>query len=267
MRRSWSLRRLPRAAVAGPNPTTQSDRSHLGIVWSALGASTLAVVVGVALGRPPLNLYDVSFSLDWGSDVVHGLVPDVRVSGASTPHPLSFVSGAVAVLFGSSALDVMRELLFASTGVAAVALYRIGAVASSRAVGVVAVVVLFCSEPFLFATLGQATPSDLPGLAAVLAALACELAQPKRAVAPLELFVRRLPRLLLALLALSVLSFAVIGAARLPLQERYALPTTVLLAVFFGYLVAGWQTMPPSRLRQVWMLTAVTAGGFVIAAT
>src|SRR5439155_12897223 len=83
----------------------------------------------------------------------------------------------------------------------------------------------------------------------------------------LELFVRRLPRLLLALLALSVLSFAVIGAARLPLQERYALPTTVLLAVFFGYLVAGWQTMPPSRLRQVWMLTAVTAGGFVIAAT
>src|SRR5439155_16802161 len=129
MRRSWSLRRLPRAAVAGPNPTTQSDRSHLGIVWSALGASTLAVVVGVALGRPPLNLYDVSFSLDWGSDIVHGLVPDVQVSGAATPHPLSIASGAVAALFGPSALDVMRVLLLASAGVVGVAVYRIGAVA------------------------------------------------------------------------------------------------------------------------------------------
>src|SRR2546429_3436483 len=92
MRTYWSLGRLPRAAVPGLNPVAQSDRPHLGIVWSALGASMLAVVVGVALGRPPLNLYDVSFSLDWGSDLVHGLVPDVQVSGAATPHPLSIAS-------------------------------------------------------------------------------------------------------------------------------------------------------------------------------
>jgi hypothetical protein len=362
----------PVAATGAGRAESDRRARSLGIVSSALGAAVLAVAVGAALGRPPLNLYDVSFTLDWGSDVVHGLVPDVRVSGASTPHPLSIVSGAVAALFGSSALDVMRALLLASTGVAAVALYRIGAVAASRAVGVVAVGVLFLSEPFLYATLGQATPSDLPSLAAVLAALACELARPKRGVAPLallslaglwrpepwllaglywawvargqprgrklrlaliamsapalwmaadlamtnnplysltythestlagqrptglthaagilkaaltsylgtpvliasmvgvalELFARRLPRLLLVLLALSVLSFALIGAAHLPLQERYAFPTTVLLAVFFAHLVAGWRTMPRSRLRRLWMLAAVAALGFVIA--
>jgi hypothetical protein len=341
-------------------------------VWSAVAAGTLAFTVGVALGPPPLNLYDVSFSLDWGSDIVHGLVPDVQVSGAATPHPLSIASGAVAALFGPSALDVMRVLLLASAGVVGVALYRIGAVAGSRGVGIAAVAVLFLSEPFLYATLGQATPSDLPSLAAVLAALACELSRPKRGVAPLallslaglwrpepwllaglywlwaargrprlsklglaaialsapalwmacdlamtgkalysltythestlaarrptgladapdtlraalvgylgtpvllvalvgvvlELFVRQLPRLLLALLALTVLGFAALGAAQLPLDERYALPTTALLAIFYGNLVMGWRTLRPSRLRTTWMLAAIPAAACVIA--
>src|SRR5438034_606439 len=98
MRRSWSFERLPRAAVAGPTPATQSDRSHQGIVWSVIGAG-----------------------------------------------------------------------------------------AGSRGVGIAAVAVLFLSEPFWYATLGQATPSDLPSLAALLAALACELSRPKRGVAPLVL--------------------------------------------------------------------------------
>src|SRR5262249_35683147 len=63
----------------------------------------------------------------------------------------------------------------------------------------------------------------------------------------------------------SVLSFALIGAAELPLQERYALPTTVLLAVFFGHLVTGWRGLPRSRLRAVWMLCAAVTAGFVVA--
>jgi hypothetical protein len=278
----------------------------------------------------------------------------------------------VAALFGSGALDVMRALLLASIGAAGVALYRIGAVVAWRGVGVAAVAVLFLSEPFLFATLGQATPSDLPSLAALLAALACELSRPKRGVATLallslaglwrpeawllaglywawaargeplgrklrlgaialsapalwmagdmamthnplysltythqatlaarrptglahvagalrtalteylgtpaliaalagvalELFVRRLPRLLLLLLVLTLLTFAVIGAAELPLDERYALPTSALLAIFFGNLVAGWWRLPRSRLRHLWMLAGVVAAGFVLA--
>ena len=364
--------RFPQAAAAGPSRAPRRGRFRLGILWSALGAAALAGLVGLSLGRLPLNLYDVSFTLDWGSDLIHGLVPDVQVSGASTPHPLSIVSGALAALFGSSALDAMRALLLASIGVAGVAIYRIGAVAAWRGVGVAAVAVLFLSEQFLYATLGQATPSDLPSLAAMLAALACELSRPKRGVAPLvllslaglwrpeawllsglywawvvrgqprgrklrlgaialsapalwmagdlamthnplysltytheatlaarrptgltrapgalrtalteylgtpaliaalagvtlELFVRRLPRVLLLLLALTVLTFAGIGAAQLPLDERYALPTSALLAIFFGYLVAGWWGLPRSPMRHVWMLAGVAAAGFVIA--
>ena len=228
------------------------------------------------------------------------------------------------------------------------------------------------SEPFLYGTLGQATPSDLPSLAASVAALACALSRPERPVAPLallslaglwrpepwliavlywawagrglprqrramlgllalsapliwvvgdlvmthnplysltytrestlaarrptglghvpgalrsvlvsylgapaliaalagvalELFVRRLPRAMLLLLALSVLSFALIGAMHLPLDERYALPTIALLAVFFGQLVAGWWTLPRSRLRHLWMAVGVLAAAVVAA--
>jgi hypothetical protein len=366
------LHKLSGVSAEGPKLARPSERSYAGIVWSGVGAGVLAFAVGVALGRAPLNLYDVSFSLDWGSDVLHGLLPDVRVSGAATPHPLSIASGAVAALFGSSALDVVRVLLLTSAGVAGVALYRIGAGVGSRAVGIAAVAVLFLSEPFLFATLGQATPSDLPSLAAALAALACELERPKRGVAPLvllsvaglwrpepwliaalywvwvargrprsvqlglgaialsaplvwmacdlsmtgdalysltythestlagrrptglasapgalraaltsylgtpaliaalcgvvlEFFTRRLPRLLLVLLFLSVLGFLAIGAAELPLAERYALPTTALLAVFFGNLVVGWRRLASSRLRGAWMLAAAVACGFVVA--
>jgi hypothetical protein len=363
-----SLSRAP-AAVAHP---TQSDRSNLGILWYALGAAALALAIGAAVGRAPLNLYDVSFSLDWGSDVINGLVPDVRVSGASTPHPLAIASGALAALFGSSALDVTRALLLVSAGVAGVALYRIGSIVSSRAAGLAAVAVLFFSEPFLYSTLGQATPSDLPSLAALLAALASELARPGRGVAPLvllsvaglwrpepwliailywawvargrssrsqlglgaialsapavwmagdlamtgnalysltythdstlagrrptglaqapdalraalvsylgapallaavvgaavELFTRRLPRLLLVLLILTVLGFAAVGAAGLPLAERYALPTTALLAIFYGHLAVGWRRLHPSRLRIVWMLAGAAAAAGVLA--
>lgn len=372
MTRSTLPGSLPGTSTAGRNLATHSDRSRTSILPSALGAGLLALAVGVALGRAPLNLYDVSFSLDWGSDLVNGLVPDVRVSGATTPHPLSIASGAVAALFGSSALDVTRALLLASAGVAGVALYRIGSIAASPAVGIAAVAVLFFSEPFLYGTLGQATPSDLPSLAALLAALACELARPKRGVAPLlllslaglwrpepwliavlywlwvargrprrsqlalaaialsapalwmacdlamtgnalysltythesalagrrptglahapdalraalvsylgapaliaavlgaavELLTRRLPRLLLVLLALTVLGFAAIGAAQLPLAERYALPTTALLAVFYGNLVVGWRRLQPSRSRTAWMLAGVAAAVAVLA--
>jgi len=87
---------MPRDAL-GPRPVTASaggagsrvGRARgAGLLLSTLVAGALALAVGAALGRAPLNLYDVSFSLDWGSDLIHGLVPDVRVSGASTPHPL-----------------------------------------------------------------------------------------------------------------------------------------------------------------------------------
>jgi hypothetical protein len=72
----------------------------------------------------------------------------------------------------------------------------------------------------------------------------------------LDLWLRRLPRLLGVALALTVLAFTLVGAANLPLDERYALPTTVLLAVYFGFFVMGWRRQGHGWLKRVWMLTA-----------
>src|SRR5437870_10849295 len=67
---------LESVAAAGGEPTGRDRQARvLGRLWSALIAAVLAVAVGAALGRPPLNVYDVSFSLDWGSDLVHGSCP------------------------------------------------------------------------------------------------------------------------------------------------------------------------------------------------
>lgn len=343
------------------------------VALSALAAFGVAAAAALAVGRAPLNLYDVSFSLDWGRELIHGQLPDVRVWGASTPHPLAIVSGAFAALFGGEALDAMRAVVFVAAGSVAVALVSLGRAFRSTWVGVAAALALVASEPFVLATLGQATVSDLPSLAAVLGALALEVARPRRGTAPLALLsfaglfrpeawllaiayaiyvgrsrdrasrvhlailslsapvlwmasdlvltgnplysllftrtatvaaqrptgfmnvpdalrstltgyfntpilvgaglgllldlrLRRMPRLIPLSLALTILAFAAIGAAHLPLNDRYALPTTVLAAVYFGFFVAGWRTLPGGRLRWAWMLAALALTGPALAA-
>jgi hypothetical protein len=63
--------RLPRRASA--------------VMLATLGA--MLVAAGLLLGLPdtPLNLYDVSFSLLWGRELLAGTLPNVQVFGASTP--------------------------------------------------------------------------------------------------------------------------------------------------------------------------------------
>lgn len=353
-------------APAGLNAPTARDWLRAGLVGGSI-AVLLAAVQALALGRLPLNLYDVSFTLDWGRELIHGEVPDVQVLGASTPHPLSILAGAFAALFGGGALDAMRAVVFIAGGAVGVSLLAMGRAFRQVGIGVVAVLALMLSEPFVDATLGQATASDLPSLAAVLGALALELTRPRRAVGPLallalaglwrpeawllscvywlyvaprldwrargklaalalsapmlwcttdlvltgnplysllytrestlaahrptgvthvpdalrgtltsyfdtpvlvgaaaglvlDLWLRRLPRLLWMALVLTVLAFALVGAANLPLDERYALPTTVLLSVYFGFFVMGWRRQERGALRHAWMaLAAIVA--------
>ena len=351
----------PARTPLGPSADERWLRSAL---LSAGGALVLAAAAMVALGRLPLNLYDVSFTLDWGRELIHGQLPDVQVVGASTPHPLSIVSGAFAALFGEGALDAMQSVLFLAAGVVAVSLVAIGRACRSATAGVIAALALAASEPFVFATLGQATASDLPALAAAIAALALELRRPRRGAATLallavaglwrpeawllsiaywayatrgrdrrtrarlgglaiaapalwgsvdllltgnplysltythasaelvhrptgftsapaalwatltgyfgtpvlvgaglglilDLWLRRLPRLVVAAAVLTVAGFAALGAAHLPLDDRYALPSAVLAAVFFGFFLAGWRGQRPGWLRRAWMIGAV----------
>jgi hypothetical protein len=53
------------------------------------------VAAGLLLGLPdtPLNLYDVSFSLLWGRELLAGTLHNVQVWGASTPHPAAILTG------------------------------------------------------------------------------------------------------------------------------------------------------------------------------
>jgi hypothetical protein len=356
--------------IALSDARTQRQRANP-LLTGTLAAVAVAAMAAFALGRAPLNLYDVSFSLDWGRELIHGAVPDVRVFGAATPHPLSIVLGAVAALFGASGLDVMRAVVFLAAGVASVSLYRLGRACGSVVIGLLAPAALLISEPFMFASLGQATASDLPALAATLAALALEVARPRRGTAPLALLAiaglwrpeawllsaayllycsrgrsprellrlglvalsapalwmatdliltghplysltythdsaalakrptgfthvpatlistlsdylsmpvliggaaglafniwrRRLPRALGLALALTVFAFAVLGAAGLPLDARYAGPTTALMAVYFGYFIVGWRELPRAWPRVTWMLAALTIGALIV---
>jgi hypothetical protein len=329
----------------------------------------LVVVGSWIFGSLPLNLYDVSFSLDWGRDLLHGLIPDVRVQGASTPHPLSIATGALAALFGAGGLDAIRVGLLMSAGVAGLAVYQLGRASFSAAAGVVAMVALFISEPFLNSTLAWATPSDLPSLAALLGAIAFMVARPKSPLPPLALLavaglwrpepwllavlywvfatrglprrrrallgllavsapllwtlgdlamtgdplysliythaatevmqrptglgnvpsatyevlrgylgtavliggtigllidlrLRRLPRLLLWLLLLTTAEFVVLGAAHLPLDSRYMLAPTALLAVYFGYFLTGWTRERRGALWGAWVAGAAVISVF-----
>jgi hypothetical protein len=342
------------------------------LLTSALAAVVIAASVAITFGRLPLNLYDVSFSLDWGRELINGAVPDVRVFGASTPHPLSIVFGALAALFGASGLDVMRAVVFLAAGAVGVSLFRLGRACGSVAIGVLAPAALLLSEPFVFSSLGQATASDLPALAAVLAALALAVERPGRPAQPLALlsiaglwrpeawglsiayllyvargrerrelvrlalialsapalwmatdlvltgnavysltythdsaaaghrptgllnapatlystlsdylsapvligavaglalnvFSRRLPRAVGLGLGLTVLGFAALGAAGLPLDVRYAAPTTALMTIYFGYFLVGWRDLPRAWPRRLWVLAAVGLSALLVA--
>ena len=63
-------------------------------------AGALVVAAGIFVGLPdtPLNLYDVSFSLLWGRELLQGTLPNVHLFGASTPHPAAILTGALAAL-------------------------------------------------------------------------------------------------------------------------------------------------------------------------
>lgn len=359
-----------------------TDRSATGVLGpstlgpvlrAALGALVLGAGAAVLLGRLPLNLYDVSFSLDWGRELINGQPPDVRVVGASTLHPLSILSGAFAALFGAGALAVLGGLLYLAAGTVLVALFALGRACGLRAMGVCAALALVVSEPFVFATMGQATVSDLPSLAAVLVALALEVGRPRRGTAPLvmlavaglfrpeawllsgmyllwvspgrswsararlaalalsgpllwgvtdllltgnplysltytrastivaqrptglgrfpgvlwstltsylsmpilvgaflglaiDLRAGRLHRLIPVTLVLTVVGFAGLGVANLPLDDRYTLPTTLLLAIYFGYFLAGWRRQEPGWLRRGWIVAALVVAVLAAAA-
>jgi len=153
---------------------------------STSGCLLLLAALGyLALGALPLNPIDTGFTLDWGRELAHGGLPDVRDLGASTPHPLSIVSGLIASLAGSDALDVMQTLVLLAAAGVVLALIGIGRAIRSPLTGIAAVCALLANGHFLFSSVALATPADIPALGAVTGALVLELRRARRGYAPL----------------------------------------------------------------------------------
>jgi hypothetical protein len=62
-----------------------------------------------------------------------------------------------------------------------------------------------------------------------------------------------------AVAVMALLGFLVLGAAQLPLLDRFLLLPAAVLAVFAGYALAGW-TAAEGRTRRVWQALALAWG-------
>jgi hypothetical protein len=349
------LRRLPETPIA-----------------PLVGVAAVALLLSLGLPHTPLNLYDVSFSLLWGRELLAGTLPNVHVFGASTPHPASILTGAVAALFGGGALSAMRVIVYLSAGCLCVAIVSLGRSRRLWALGPLAVLTLAASAPIVFTIIGQATASDLPAAAAVLGALALEAARPRRGTAVLALLAlaglfrpeawvlsagywcllapragtrerirfaalaaagpviwaagdllltgdplyslrytqhatvvtsrptglahaphvllavftqnlgkpvlggavagalinlraRGLPGVLTGALVISAASFVALGAATLPLDQRYALPLLCFAAIYFAYFLVGWTHFEAGPIKWLWAIAALAVAALAIA--
>jgi hypothetical protein len=143
----------------------------------AFAALCLATLVGT-LVYPTYPNYDSYYSLLWGREVVHGNLPHFEGFRLPTEHPLAIAAGVVLQPFGASADRVWIVLIFASFLALVAAVYRLGRIAFTPLVGVVAALLLL--SRFDFAFLAARGYIDIPYLALVVWAIALEAARPRR---------------------------------------------------------------------------------------
>ena len=196
-------------------------------VTFALAALLFAYAVGAQLGG------DEMFHLVWGSDLLHGRTPDLESAVAPTMHPLELLVAVPAAALGRAGDDAMRTLVLLGFVATAVALYRIGTMLFSRAVGVLAAV-LFLTRPHLLEMAHHGEP-DVVAVAAVAWAAVVALEWPERRT------------LVLALLAVA-------GLFR---------PEAWLLAIAY----AAWQLRGEPRREQAKLAALAFAGPVLWALT
>ncbi len=147
--------------------------------WPGLlfGALCLGLLVGAVL-YPTYPNYDSVYSLLWGRELVHGHLPSFDAYRAPTEHPLGVLFGALLSLLGRGGDRVMVFATLASFAVLVAGLYRLGRVAFTPLVGVIAGIVL-CTR-FDFPFLAARAYIDIPYLALVIWAAAMEAQRPRR---------------------------------------------------------------------------------------
>jgi len=154
--------------------------------WPALLFAALAICVLVgALIYPTYPNYDSMYSLLWGRELLHGHTPSFEAYRAPTEHPLGIVFGALLALLGRAGDRTMVFMTLASFLVLVAGLYRLGRVAFTPLVGVVAGIIL-CTR-FDFPFLAARAYIDIPYLALVIWAAALEASRPRRGMPVLVL--------------------------------------------------------------------------------
>ena len=140
--------------------------------WVA--AVAVALLLIFPLGFPN---YDTIYALVWGRELAHGMSPDYGAALPPTPHPLADLLGLVTTPLGDGAIGVTMAIAYASLGLIAYLVYRLGSRWFDRPIGAVAALIVLTRAPYL--SNGLRAYVDLPYIALVLGALAIETKRPR----------------------------------------------------------------------------------------
>lgn len=121
--------------------------------------------------------YDTIYYLLWGKEIAQGMSPDYGAPLAPTPHPLYDLLGTVLYPLGDGAITVAVVLAYASLGLLAWFIYRLGSKWLSRPIGAVAAFLVLTSAPVL--SNGLRAYIDIPYMVLCLAALLIETNRPR----------------------------------------------------------------------------------------
>ena len=138
-------------------------------------AAWVAAVTAALLAVFPVGFpnYDTIYALLWGKELAHGMSPDYGSALPPTPHPLADLLGLVTTPFGNAgSIAVTMVVAYASLGLIAYLVYRLGALWFDRWIGVVAAAIVLTRAPFL--SNGLRAYVDLPYIALCLGALTIE---------------------------------------------------------------------------------------------
>ena len=176
-----TLSRPRTPAPAAPHEPRARDRRW---PWLAFALLCVAAFVGF-LAYPTYPNYDSYYSLLWGRELLDGQLPSYDAYRAPTPHPLAIALGALLSPLGHDAERLWILICVASFVALVAGVYRLGRVAFTPLVGIVAALLLISRFDFAFyAARGYL---DIGYMALVVWAAALEAARPRRGTAVLVL--------------------------------------------------------------------------------
>jgi hypothetical protein len=147
--------------------------------WARSGF--LLLCAGAAIGYlvyPTYPNYDSAYSLIWGRQLLDGQLPSFDAYRTPTEHPLAVAFGAILSPLGSAAPRIWLAATVAAFCLLVAGVYRLGRVAFTPWVGVVAALLVLSRLDYPF--LAARGYVDIPYLALVVWAGALEAARPRR---------------------------------------------------------------------------------------